>query len=67
MSEPTAREKQLLSLAEALVPRGRAWECGQAVIEFGVLRCTARKPTCECCPLRRLLWNSSDQKVGEMT
>ena len=52
--EPTAKEKQLLSLAEALVPRGRGWEWGQAVIEFGALRCTARKPTCEPCPLSAL-------------
>jgi A/G-specific adenine glycosylase len=52
--EPTAKDKQLLSLAEALVPRGRGWEWGQAVIEFGALRCTARKPTCESCPLMNL-------------
>ena len=52
--EPTAKEKQLLSLAEALVPRGRGWEWGQSVIEFGALRCTARKPTCEPCPLSAL-------------
>ena len=52
--EPTAKEKQLLSLAEALVPRGRGWEWGQAVIEFGALCCTARKPICESCPLSDL-------------
>ena len=52
--EPTAKEKELLSLAGTLVPRGRGWEWGQAVIEFGALRCTARKPTCECCPLSGL-------------
>ena len=52
--EPTAKEKQLLSLAEALVPRGRGWEWGQSVIEFGALRCTARKPLCEPCPLSDL-------------
>ncbi len=52
--EPTAKEKQLLSLAGTLVPRGRGWEWGQAVIEFGALRCTARKPICERCPLSDL-------------
>jgi A/G-specific adenine glycosylase len=52
--EPTAKEKQLLCLAEALVPRGQGWKWGQSVIEFGALHCTARKPLCESCPLSGL-------------
>src|SRR5919202_2197516 len=49
--EPAAKEKQLLSIAEMLVPTGRGWKWGQSVIEFGALRCTARRPLCESCPL----------------
>jgi A/G-specific adenine glycosylase len=54
VSEPTAKEKQLQRLAEALVPRGQGWEWGQSVIEFGALHCTARKPLCESCPVSDL-------------
>jgi A/G-specific adenine glycosylase len=49
--EPTAKEKQLQRLAEALVPCGQGWEWGQSVVEFGALHCTARKPLCESCPV----------------
>ena len=52
--EPAVSEGELMRLAEAMVPRGRGWQWGQAVIEFGALRCTARKPICESCPLRNL-------------
>jgi A/G-specific adenine glycosylase len=52
--EPVAKEKQLLSTAETLVPSGRGWRWGQSVIDFGALHCTARKPLCESCPLSNL-------------
>ena len=52
--EPAAREKQLLSLAKRMVPRGRGWQWGQSVMEFGALRCTSHKPLCESCPLDNL-------------
>ena len=51
---PVVSEGELLRLAEALVPRGRGWEWGQAIIELGALLCTARKPLCESCPLSNL-------------
>jgi A/G-specific adenine glycosylase len=49
--EPKAEEKQLVRLAEAMVPRGHAWLWGQSVIEVGALQCKARKPRCETCPV----------------
>jgi A/G-specific adenine glycosylase len=52
--EPAAKEEQLLSTAETLLPRGHGWKGGQTVIEFGALHCTARKPLCESCPLSNL-------------
>jgi A/G-specific adenine glycosylase len=52
--EPFATERELLRLAETLVPRGRGWSWGQSVIEFGAVQCTARKPLCESCPLSDL-------------
>jgi A/G-specific adenine glycosylase len=52
--EPFATERELLRLAEALVPRGRGWKWGQSIIEFGAVQCTARKPLCESCLLSDL-------------
>lgn len=42
------------ALAEALVPRGRAYDFNQALMDFGATWCTARRPRCQPCPLRRL-------------
>jgi A/G-specific adenine glycosylase len=52
--EPRAKEDQLLGLAEAMVPRDRAWGWGQSVMELGALRCKARRPLCEACPVAEL-------------
>jgi A/G-specific adenine glycosylase len=52
--EPFATERELQRLVGTLVPRGRGWKWGQAIIEFGAIRCTARKPLCESCPLSDL-------------
>jgi A/G-specific adenine glycosylase len=45
----TAREAQ--AVADALVPRGRGWEWGQAVFDLGALVCTRRDPACAGCPI----------------
>lgn len=45
-------QKEMQSLASAVVPVGQGWEWGQALIEFGALQCTARKPACLTCPLQ---------------
>ncbi len=47
----TAKPKEVMGLAAGLVPPGRGWAWNQAVMEFGALRCTARSPACEDCPL----------------
>jgi A/G-specific adenine glycosylase len=48
----TAKPKEVTALAASLVPPGRGWAWNQAVMEFGALRCTARRPACPECPLR---------------
>ena len=48
---PQAAERDLLNLAVALVPSGRGWEWNQALMELGALRCTARRPLCDTCPV----------------
>jgi A/G-specific adenine glycosylase len=37
--------------ADALVPRGRAWEWNTAVLDLGATVCTSRSPRCGDCPL----------------
>jgi A/G-specific adenine glycosylase len=48
----SARESVALEAATALVPPGQGWTWNQALIEFGALQCTARRPACIICPLR---------------
>jgi A/G-specific adenine glycosylase len=50
-SEST-RESDAIEAANTLVPPGDGWTWNQALIEFGALQCTARRPACIVCPLR---------------
>ncbi|MGH7268363.1 MAG: A/G-specific adenine glycosylase [Candidatus Rokuibacteriota bacterium] len=43
----------LWRLAEELLPRRRVYDFNQALMDFGATWCTARKPLCLPCPLRR--------------
>jgi A/G-specific adenine glycosylase len=47
-------DRRLWALAEALVPRGRGYDFNQALMDFGATWCTARRPRCTPCPMRRL-------------
>ena len=49
--EPAANKTELLDLAAELVPAGEGWAWNQAVMEFGALHCTARRPRCGECPV----------------
>src|SRR5262249_45279843 len=40
-------------LAEALVPRGRAYDFNQALMDFGATWCSPRAPRCTPCPMKR--------------
>jgi A/G-specific adenine glycosylase len=46
-------DRPIWALAEALVPRGRAYDYNQALMDFGATWCTARAPRCPRCPMRR--------------
>jgi A/G-specific adenine glycosylase len=48
-----ATDRALIALAETVVTPGRGWTWNQALIEFGALHCTARRPACVVCPLQR--------------
>jgi A/G-specific adenine glycosylase len=43
--------RHLWRLSEALVPRTRAFDFNQALMDFGATVCVARKPKCMLCPM----------------
>ena len=45
-------QKAMWTLAESLVPLGRAYDYNQALMDFGATWCTARKPRCPRCPMK---------------
>jgi A/G-specific adenine glycosylase len=47
------RAAALWNLARYLLPRRRAYDFNQALMDFGATWCTARKPLCLPCPMRR--------------
>jgi len=46
-------ERRVWALAAALVPRGRAADWNQALMDLGATYCTARRPRCQDCPVCR--------------
>jgi A/G-specific adenine glycosylase len=46
-------QKTMWDLSEALLPKGRAYDWNQALMDFGATWCTARAPRCTPCPMRR--------------
>jgi A/G-specific adenine glycosylase len=48
------RDRALWNLAERLLPRGRAYDFNQALMDLGATICTARAPRCGRCPLARM-------------
>ncbi|HEX7086599.1 MAG TPA: A/G-specific adenine glycosylase [Vicinamibacterales bacterium] len=48
-----ATRRHLWKLSEALVPRRDVFDFNQALMDFGAMVCTARKPACGRCPMRR--------------
>ncbi len=46
-------DKALWDLAAALVPRGRAYDFNQGLMDFGATWCTPRRPGCGRCPMKR--------------
>jgi len=47
------RQTRLWRLAEALVPRGRAGDWNQALMDLGATICVARAPRCPSCPVKQ--------------
>jgi A/G-specific adenine glycosylase len=49
-----ARTMDEWKLAEWALPKGKAYDWNQALMELGALRCSVYNPTCATCPLNRL-------------
>ena len=47
-------EKQLWSLADSLLPKGRASEYNQAVMDLGATICVPKIPNCDDCPVVKI-------------
>ena len=50
-SQNTKEEKQIWELAKDLVPPKNFYDYNQALMDFGAMVCTARKPLCLLCPM----------------
>jgi A/G-specific adenine glycosylase len=46
-----ATKKHLWAISGTLVPRRRSFDFNQALMDFGAVLCTARKPKCLMCPM----------------
>ncbi len=49
-----AMKQRLWKLSEVLVPHRHVFDFNQALMDFGATMCSARKPKCLLCPMRRL-------------
>lgn len=55
-----AMRRRLWELSHLLLPRRRVFDFNQALMDFGAIVCTARKPACPACPMRRACaWTAS--------
>lgn len=44
--------KTIAEEAQVLVPKGKAWEFHQGLMDFGAMICTAKDPKCVSCPMK---------------
>jgi A/G-specific adenine glycosylase len=49
-----ATKKDLWTISASVLPRARAFDFNQALMDFGATLCTARKPKCLICPMAPL-------------
>ena len=50
--DPKTQKAKLWAMSEALIPKGKGYDFNQAIMDFGAMMCTARKPYCLLCPMR---------------
>ena len=52
--DPKKQKAMLWLLSEKLIPKGKGYDFNQALMDFGAMVCTARKPFCLLCPMRNI-------------
>ena len=52
LSEPRLTNDQRLMFAEQVLPRGKAYDWNQALMDLGATICTSANPQCSRCPLQ---------------
>ena len=62
-----ATERRLWELAALVIPPGNAYDINQAMMDFGAMICTARKPACAGCALRKDCATYPYEKASEQT
>ena len=63
IGDPKKNKSDLWILSEKLIPRGKGYDFNQALMDFGAMVCTARKPLCLICPMKNFcLTRSIDEK-----
>jgi len=63
MSETRER---LWRLAEEIIPRGRAGDFNESMMELGAIVCLPGEPLCEVCPLNKVCRASAKGKAGQL-
>lgn len=58
--KPDADERELRELATRLLPRGRASDWNQALMDLGATICLASNPRCSICPVREICASALD-------
>ena len=52
--DPKKQKSILWRLSGNLIPKGKGYDFNQALMDFGAMVCTARKPFCLLCPMRNI-------------
>lgn len=60
--DPKKQKSRLWDLSAKLIPRGKGYDFNQALMDFGAMVCTARKPSCLICPLRSMCRTMSENR-----
>jgi len=64
--DSTEGKKAFKKLAEELIDTKNPSDYNQAIMEFGALQCTPKKPDCENCPLRLSCYALKNELIGEL-
>lgn len=59
-------KKEFFELAASLLPKGKASEFNQAMMEFGALQCVPKNPSCENCIFSSSCFALKNKKVAEL-